>query len=273
MKTNLKSKRNPPTIVFLSECEVTLSLFYQGQFHVIQQNCSKNMEFELPTELCKNLKVVIVLSNHLVLYSQLKLPLGLADEEVAELVALQLARRGQDSQLDTYYDYCLVRELDDNAIFSLFEARKDKLNSIIDALEDHGFKVSMIIPQGLVIINQIIRNNNLVDKNYQIICRLQRQILMAYIDKDELLEIHQIYLNPNQIELSIVAELKARQSETKFSHVISLGLDLFKLNEYADDVDINFVDFESLSTGNDLTSVTINWMREQYDIYQSITLA
>jgi len=219
-----------------------------------------------------NSKTLIIVSSELVLHSQLKLPINLSEEEVSELVSLALLQRGQNSQINTYYDY-YIKKLDDITLVNLFEARKDKLDSIISAFNNYGFSVSLIIPQELVILNQIIGSDDIEEKNYQIICHINRQIVIAKINDDELIELNQIHLSAVDAELSVVAELQVHLDQLQSQKVITLGLNLDQLKQYFFSSNFNFVAFQSLPTDNELTSITINWMREQYDLYQSVTLA
>ena len=282
MKTNQNSKRNIPAIAYLSEDQLILSVYFEGQFQLIRQKFAENCDFEkqqLSNKLqsflrkSKKARVSIILSNRLVLYSQLKLPINLSNQEIAELIGIQLSQRQQDSQIDTYYDYFVLHELEDSLMFGLFEARKDKLDTVIQVLSDQGFKIALIIPQALIVLNQIIQKNNKAVKKYQIISSVDDQVIVAQTENEKLIEIWQLDKNKNQTYDMIYPEILSQLNKSDCYEVISFGLNVEKFNQYLSSTDYKITNFVSLSTQSDMTLLIINWMREQYDRYKSVALA
>ena len=278
MKTNLKSKRNIPAVAYLSQDRFLLSVFIEDQFQLIRRSIAEYSDFDLsleekPFEVRKNTKLAIIVANQLVLYSQLKLPIKLSKFEISELISFQLSQRQQGSKISTYYDYFPLRELEDSALYGLFEARKDKLDAIIQALQKRGFDISLIIPQSLVVVNQIIQNNNLTAKRYQIVSRVNNQILVAKIDNEKLFGITQLNINQNQAEALAYPEVVTQLNEFDSNLVISVGLNAENLNQYLSDTGFMLTNFESLSSISDMAQITINWMREQYGHYKPVAMA
>ncbi len=276
MKTNLLRTQNPPLIAYLCETSLQLSVFLDGEFrlskHKIDYNNLGNGD-EMSFDITSRSKLVIILADELLLYSQQQLPSNLTDQEITELISVQKSQQRDDSRISTYYDYFRLRELDASVVFGLFEARKDKLNKIIALFEKIGVTVCLLVPQLIVIINRILFDKSDYSDTYYIVCNLNRTVFIIQINHHNVVNINQIHLNQNQPDSAIYTEIAAYLDEINTELVVLIGLDLAKCKKQIRYFENQSSIFESAYCDQNLDFLSISWMAQQYGLYKSITLA
>ena len=276
MKINLLRKHNPPVIAYLDESSLQLSKFESGEFRIKKYNFDYNninSSYKSGFNCSAKSRLIIILSDELLLYSQLKLPLNLSDREVTQLIYAQKSQRQSDSEIQTCYDFFQLQKQQGSAVFGLFEARKDKLDRVIEIFKNQGLVASLVIPQLVVIVNQIISNNSNKLENYHLVCKLNRNVFITEINNNRLVNVNQIHINQTQSGFAINTEIQVYLSEIEAEHIVVTGLDVTDFKSQNHDLKNQPLPIESIGSGQGLDYLSINWMREQYGLYQSIAMA
>ncbi len=282
MKTNLFNKAAPPAILYICRDRLLLNLCQNGENHIsLKSNYDdfENLPASLLNEITKvvtsgaRLELVVIVAEDLLLYSQQTLPANMSGNEICEFLALQQSQRQADSGVQTYYDYFILKQSSDSVVLAMFEARKDTLTTLLREFENHGFVVALVIPQLLVIINRLLADGQIETESSHLICNLNRTVFIAELKNHKLAGLHQIHVDQTEFDTVIHSEINTYLNQIKTRHIITVGIEVNELHLHGKYHNNQSLRCESICADRDMQLQTINWMKEQYDLYQSVAMA
>ena len=281
VKTNAKSTVNFPAVAFVKPSHFSLSVISKANHYFIEKDFStanwpRNLRNELfasnSQALSSRYKLIIVLCSELTLYSEQTFPQGLSDFEIQELFQIQLKSRTKPAQISTFYDYFLLSATHENSTFGYFEVRKDFARALIDQFEYNGFSVVALIPQTIVVINHLIKNNDLQSTDYLLAIMLAQRFYIVNVVNNTTQAIQEHVILDENLTIStiddLVAEFDAKDQHKPPVIFLNWGLEF----DYSG-MDQANRQFSSISQAHDVDSMTIKWLREQDDLYKFVALA
>lgn len=283
MKTYVKTRRIPPAVAFITPENLTLNYYHKGvEFSqdstALPALADQGIEGKIKALLyrvdCEACDLVIILSGQLTLFTELVFPGNLSDTQVGELVWLQLLKRTQSAEINTYYDYFLLRKTPDSSIYALIEARKDFLQSWMRIFRASGFRPVAAISQPIVLFNYITQNIDLDTRQFEIACLLPTRIYLGQIVNNKLQKMTEHVIsadscNPASLSNFIIDDLAMQADMPNYPIVI---LDTFNCG-VTDNIAGNVRHFPGFVRENVLGENTIKWLRSENDMYQSVALA
>ena len=283
MKTNVKISRIPPAFAVITDDSFLLENYFKGKFYSVDSrtkisDSSSSLERKIAALNRSKItpcRLIIVLSAQLTLYSEQVFPSDLSAEQMGELLMLQLAKRTGSADITTYYDYFLLRKTDNSSVYGLLEARKDIIDSWIDGFKLIGLDTVAVISQPIILINQVIKHININTGAFQIVCVLSSRYFIAYIKNRQVEKIVERVMLTDSHSCQSLAKLILNHLlddgiyQPDHSVIILDAVDCGVVNELNE----NFTSFSDFNYELSLDENTINWLRAEYDMYQSIALA
>ena len=283
MKTNVKISRKMPAAAFITPADFSLNYYHNGKELTVEssvQSAGFNDTIESKITVVLNqvdsspCALVIILSADLTLYSEQVFPRDLSDVQIDELVMLQLLKRTDSGELNTFYDYFLLTKTQASSTYGLIEARKDVLQRWVNIFKKHGFNSVAIVSQPIVLINYILKNSDINVDRFKIICLLPTRIVIAHI-RDYHVEKITEHVIPGDLPTanSLVSRIvNLIDEDDPGSNPPIILLDTVECS-ISNGLAENFRIFPGFHKEQVLGENTIKWLRAEYDIYKSVALA
>lgn len=283
MKTNVKIPRTYPAIAFFAADNFSLSYHYKGEELTVQSSTQltgfkNSIEDRISVVLkqidCSSGKLIIILSSEFTLYSEQIFPAGLSDTQIGELLILQLSKRTDSGEINTFYDYFLLKKTQASSTYGLIEARKDVVCTWMDIFKNYGFNSVALLPQPIVLINYILKNSDINVEKFKIVCLLSTRMIAASIQDNHVQKISETVIQVDPGSANSVANQITHQldEESCGSKVPVIILDTIE-SGICDGLADNFRIFPGFHKEHVLGENTIKWLRADYDLYKSIALA
>jgi hypothetical protein len=198
----------------------------------------------------------------------------MSDAQIGDLFQLQLSNRTDSGDIDTYYDYFLLKKSTSSSTYGLIEARKDVLDNWMSVFELHRHRPVAIFSQPFVLINYILNNFELDSDRLHIVCLLAARVFIALVNQKQVEKISEYAVstdrgNIDSIVSTIDRYLAEQNSKTGYPTLIFDAIDCGIADKPAADVRVfRDIDQEKVPGEN-----TFKWLRADYDFYQSVALA
>ena len=287
MITNVKIRRKLPAIILITPDDFSLNYYYQGKELTINSSAfetkfNDDLESKLSAVL-KQIKhrpcrLIIVLSAQLTLLSEQEFPAKLSAAQIDELFRLQLSKRTPCAEINTFYDYFLLKETVHSSTYGLIEARKDVLSAWITIFERYDFKPVSIVSQAIVLINHVIRNSEISSDWMQIVCLLPARIMIAHVISGQVEKVtehvtsatvHKLDSMVNIIKTLLLQELAEVNHPTIILDAVNCGITDQVIGHVID----NYMVFPGFPMEKINGENTFKCLRTENDMYQSVALA
>ena len=283
MKTNVKIPRNPPAIALITPDDISLNYFCRGKEITLSSSdyhsgLHAGMDSKLSAILnqsnARGCRLIIVLSAQLTLYSQQEFPPDLSQAQIGELLKLQLLNRCDSGEINTFYDYFLLKKTESASTYGLIEARKDILGGWMSIFELHGLNSVAIVSQPIVLINHMLKNFDNSQARWQIVCLLPSRMVIAYINQKRLEKITEHVTSDEICHSDSMTELVMTHlgGESPTAGVPTLVLDTIDCG-IVEAPGKNIRIFAGFDKEKVPGEITIKWLRADHDTYESVALA
>ena len=283
MKTNAKSRQKWPVFAYLHSTGLSLDISSKTQTKFIQKTIAGNQPFESlvvecmaeANQLNANLRcAAIILSAELTLYWEQVFPVGLSDAELNELLHLQLQNRNHANTSDVCFDYFAIQHTQQESTYGLFEAKQDILQQVLDVFADNGWQTVLVVPQIIVLINQLIRTHVLTGQTHLLCVLLEKRVYIAHVVKQRVNAIDERVFSESELNIDLIdTYLRDNQLvDPGDENTVVLVMNWHSTTP-PQSAEVCFKLHPDNSAVACQPRTTISWLKQHYDLYKSATLA